>query len=86
MENHKSQTMLEKDFKYYLDNQVEFVKNYTGKILVISNEKLIAAFNTMKEAYDCGVEKCGIGNFIVQRCSPGKTDYTQSFYSRVHFN
>ena len=78
--------MSEKDFQYYLDNQAEFVKKYNGKILVISNQKLIGAFDSMKEAYDSGVEKCGIGNFIVQRCSPGKADYTQSFYSRVHFS
>lgn len=82
----ETETMLEKDFKYYLDNQAEFVKNHNGKILVISNQKLCGAFDSMKQAYDFGVEKCGIGSFIVQRCSPGKTDYTQSFYSRVHFN
>lgn len=75
----------EKDFQFYLDHQSDFVKKYNGKILVISEQKLVGVYDTIQKAYDAGMSKLGMGNFIVQKCSPGKADYSQSFYSRVRF-
>ena len=77
--------MLEREFQYYLDHQSELVAKYNGKILVIVDNQIIGAFSTNQEAYSAGMSKAGAGKFLIQKCSPGNADYTQTFYSRVHF-
>lgn len=78
--------MSQKDFQFYLKSQSELLKKYNGKVLVISNENVVESFDNIKEAYQYGLKNCEIGNFIIQLCSPGNSSYSQSFYSRVHFN
>jgi len=40
--------MLEKEFKYYLDNQQDLVKKYNGKFIVIVEDKVIGAYDKRK--------------------------------------
>ena len=77
--------MLEKEFKYYLDNQDELVKKYNGKYLVIRDNAVVETFKSEDDAYFSSVEKYVPGTFMIQRCSPGDKDYTQRFHSRVIF-
>ena len=78
--------MLEKEFKYYLANQKELLKKYNGKFIVIVGEEVIGGYQTSVDAYKSAIEKkYEQGTFLVQRCSPGESDYTQTFYSRVSF-
>jgi hypothetical protein len=77
--------MLDKEFKYYLDNQEELVKKYNGKILVIVGEEVVGIYDTQQEAYFSSIEKYKPGTFLIQACSPGKDSYTQTFHSRVVF-
>ena len=77
--------MLEKEFKYYLDNQVELVKKYNGKYIVIKDEKVVGIYDTELEAYNESKKKYELGTFLIQLCIKGKDSYTQSFNSRVIF-
>ncbi|MDI9366135.1 MAG: hypothetical protein QM541_14355 [Flavobacterium sp.] len=44
--------MLEKDFKYYLDNQKDLVKKYNGMFLIIKECEVVGAYKTKQEAND----------------------------------
>jgi hypothetical protein len=77
--------MLDKEFKYYTDNQEELVKNYNGKFLVIKDKKIEGAYNSQLEAYTEAKKKFEVGTFLIQRCSSGSINYTHSFHSRVTF-
>jgi hypothetical protein len=77
--------MLEKEFKWYLQHQNDLVKQYNGKFLLIKDENVVGAFDTNIEAYNKGKQKFEPGTFLIQKCTPGAQDYTQTFRSRVAF-
>ncbi|WP_412464451.1 DUF5678 domain-containing protein [Flavobacterium mekongense] len=77
--------MLDKEFKYYLENQEKLVKDYEGKFIVIIGEEVVGAFNTEQEAYFDSERKYKSGTFLVQFCEKGEGSYTQTFHSRVSF-
>lgn len=77
--------MLEKEFKFYLDNQENLVKKYKGKYLVIIGENIVGVFNSDEEAYFESKKKYKLGTFLIQFCESGDSSYTQSFHSRVSF-
>jgi hypothetical protein len=77
--------MLEKEFKYYLDNQDELVKKYDGRTLVIIDNEIVGDYDNFKEAYTDSLSKFEPGTFLIQKCSPGDKDYTFTFHSRVAF-
>lgn len=72
-------------FQYYLDNQDELLKKYNGKFIVIKDNKVVGTFDNEAEAYFDSEKKYGLGNFLVQLCTPGDGGYTQHFMSRVAF-
>jgi hypothetical protein len=77
--------MLEKEFKYYVDNQKELVKQYNGKFIVIKDEKIIGAYPSEIIAYTETIKNNELGTFLIQLCMPGKDSYSQTFHSRVIF-
>lgn len=79
-------TDLDKEFEYYLNHQDELVKIYNGKYIVIKGETVVGAYNSQTDAYFDSEKKYGLGNFLIQLCTPGKEAYTQTFYTnRVRF-
>ena len=76
---------LEKEFTYYLDNQDELVKEYNGKFIVIHSSKVIGAYESELEAIKEASKKYKPGTFLVQKCEPGNSSYTQTYHSRVTF-
>ena len=76
---------LEKEFKYYLDNQDELVKKYNGKFIVIKNQKVIGDYSSELEAIKETSQKEKLGTFLIQKCEPGSDSYSQMFHSRVAF-
>lgn len=60
---------LEKQYQYYLDHEAEFLKEYEGKFMIISDNLTIKCFDSKKEAYAYGVENLGLGNFLLQECN-----------------
>jgi hypothetical protein len=77
--------LLEKEFKYYLDNQDELVKEYDGKFIVIHGSKVVGAYKSELEAIKETSKKYKPGTFLVQKCEPGSDSYTQTYHSRVAF-
>lgn len=77
--------MLEKNFKYYLAHQDELVPLYNGKYVMIVNEKVVGAYNSLYEACYNGEDKYGPGNFLVQLCTPGDSEYTIRYHSTPYF-
>ncbi len=77
--------MLDKEFKYYIDNQVELVSKHKGKFLVIKDQSVIGVFNSEIEAYSETVKIHELGTFLIQECQPGDENYTQTFRTRVIF-
>ncbi|MBA7684336.1 hypothetical protein ES703_92729 [subsurface metagenome] len=71
---------LEKEFKYYLDNQDELVKKYKGKVIVIKNKKVIGVYDSEVEAVRETSKNEPLGTFLVQKCTPGKADYTVTLH------
>jgi hypothetical protein len=78
--------MLEKEFQYYIDNQIELVKKYQDKFLVIKDQLIIGVYNTEMEAYSETIKVHELGTFLIQECQPGNENYTQTFSSRVKFS
>ncbi|RXG63283.1 hypothetical protein ES695_18125 [Candidatus Atribacteria bacterium 1244-E10-H5-B2] len=76
---------LEKEFKYYIKNQNKLVKRYNNKCIVIKNEKVIGVYDSEAEAVQETSKNEPLGNFLVQKCTPGKESYTQTYHSRVSF-
>ncbi len=77
--------VLEKEFKYYLENQDSLVEKYNGKVIVIKDCRVIDAFDSELEAIEKTAEKHELGTFLVQKCEPGRESYTQTYHSRVVF-
>ena len=73
---------MKENFHYYLDHQEELVQQYDGRVLVIRDKKVVGDFKDNDEAYTFGMINYGGGNFLMQRCSPGKRDYTISIAPR----
>jgi len=78
--------MLEREFKYYVDNQDTLVKKYNGKHLIIIGDEVKGAFDTNQGAYEFATKNYTLGEFLIQHCKPGKDSYTQTFHSRVIIN
>tara|TARA_R110002050_G_scaffold32401_7_gene83500 strand:+ start:1589 stop:1828 length:240 start_codon:yes stop_codon:yes gene_type:complete len=75
--------MLEKEFKYYLENQEEFLKQYKGRFIVIKSNKILGDYSSEIEALAETRKTHELGTFLIQKCSPGNNDYTETYHSRV---
>ena len=77
--------LLDKNFKYYLDHQEEILKKFEGKVVIIKDEAVINNFDNYNDAYFYAKSYLEEGTYILQRCSSGNQDYSQTFHSRVVF-
>lgn len=75
--------MLEKEFKYYLDNQSALVKKYNGKVIVIIGEEIIGVYSNKMDAYKKSIEDHESGTFLIMECTPGNDSYIITQRSRV---
>ena len=76
---------LRKEFQYYLEHQNELVKQYKGKFIVIKNNKVIGDYDSELEAVTNTSQQHELGTFLVQKCEPGTSSYTQTYHSRAIF-
>jgi len=74
--------MLDKEYKYYKDNQEKFLEKYKGKIIVINDEAVVGVYNDEPSAYQDAISKFKLGTFLIQRCVSEK-EGIQTFHSRV---
>ena len=78
--------MLEKEFKYYIDNQDILVNQYLNKFIVIKDSKVIGSYDSNIDAYDETIKTEKLGTFLIQHCLPGKESHSQTFHSQVYIN
>ena len=78
--------MLEKEFQFYLDNQEKILKDYSGKFIVIIGTEIKGAYNSELEAFTESKKQFEPGTFLIQKCTTGQDDYTETFHSRVVFS
>jgi len=75
--------MLDKEFKYYLKHQDEFVNKYDGKFIVLKGTKVLGAYDTQLDAYLESAKDNEVGTFLIQLVSPGEESYTVKLHSRA---
>jgi hypothetical protein len=72
---------LKKNLDWYIANQRELSSKYNGKVLLIVDQILIGAFDTMEMAFASATGKYQPGTFTLQPCSPDSDSYTVMLYS-----
>lgn len=77
--------MLDKEFAFYLEHQDELVSLYNGKYVMVVGENVVGAYDSVGEACYIGKQKYGVGNFLLQLCTPGDSAYTITYHSRAKF-
>lgn len=60
---------IDKQIDYVKKNKASLNEKYDGRYVVISEQLEEAQFNSLNEAYLYGVEKLGLGNFLLQQFS-----------------
>jgi len=76
---------LKKEFDFYITNQDQLVAQYNGKVIVIKDQRVVGAYDSVEEAVRETGKNLPLGTFLVQKCEPGAQSYTQTFHSRVAF-
>ena len=77
--------MLEKEFNYYLEHQLDLLKDYEDKIIVIKDNQVIGSYDTEIEALVFTKKEHQVGSFLIQKCSRGSVDYTETYHSNVSY-
>ena len=73
-------------FEHYKAHQDELVRQYNGKYIVLTEDGVQGAYDTEAQGYYDAEEKFGLGNFLLQLCTPGTEAYTAHCYTpRVIF-
>ena len=72
---------LKRAFEFYLANQDAMVRRYDGRFIVIKNDEVIGAYDSDLEAVTETKKAHPLGTFLVQKVSPGDSDYTATFHS-----
>jgi hypothetical protein len=75
---------LRKDLEWYIQNQRDLSEKYNGKILLIVNQHLIGAFDSMQEAYGTAIKDYALGTFTLQPCSSDSDSYTLTLYGPAY--
>ena len=74
---------LAKSFHYYIQHQKELVKKYSGKFIVLIDNKVIGAYDSELEAIKETLKNHELGTFLVQKCEPGTENISRTFHSRI---
>lgn len=76
---------LDREYQYYIDNQDELAKQYSGRYLVIKDKSIKGAYETEIEAYQKATEQFDLGTFLIKPCLPKAADKPQIFHTRAYF-
>lgn len=75
--------MLEKEYKYFVENKSFLFEKYPNKFIVLVGEDVKASFDTIDEAYAYAIQNYDAGTFLIDQCTGEITP--QVFHSRVSF-
>lgn len=68
--------VLETERRYLDANKDALLREYGGRILVISGEQVTGAFDTIEEALQGAVEKHGLSNVLIRRPSEAQIEFS----------
>jgi hypothetical protein len=77
--------MLETELDFFISNQDELVKRYSGQVVVIKNREVIGVYQSPLEAYLAAQKEHKLGSFMIQPVSEGPSAYTVTISSSVVF-
>ncbi|MDO8368376.1 MAG: hypothetical protein Q7T20_16360 [Saprospiraceae bacterium] len=75
--------LLEEEFQYYLDHQVDLSNKYPGKVLVIKGKTILGVFDDNLTAYNTTIKEHQVGSFLIQLCNSGNQAYTATYHSAI---
>ena len=58
--------MLEKERQYFSEHHAELLSRHQGKVVLIKDDQLLGAFNTIEEALGEGARRFGLKPFLVR--------------------
>jgi hypothetical protein len=61
--------VLDREWDYYMNNRDEIVQKYRDKYVVISGDKVVAAYNDRKQAYNETVKSFPLGSFMIHHAT-----------------
>ena len=73
---------IKKHYIYILDNKDSLIKKYPEKILVISDNFEVFAFESIEDAYTFDVKTLGFGNMLNQKCRESAISKVRKFHSK----
>lgn len=77
---------MNKEFQWFINNHARLFSEYPNKHLVIKDEKVLFAEDSIESALDAAVSaNLEFGSFIIQECGETSDCYRQEFHSRVVF-
>ena len=65
------EVVFEKELAFFIANQSELVQKYEGKVLVISGDDVVGAYDSALHAYLEAQKQFEPGTFMLQPCEPG---------------
>ncbi len=75
--------MLEKEYKYFLENKDSLLKEYRNMFIVIKDDKVVGSYTTQDEALSESSRKYALGTFLIQKISDKPEDVSQRFFSAM---
>ena len=62
--------LLDRQHKFYLQNEKELLEKYKGQFIVIHEEQVVNSFGSEREAYIYCVQHFKIGTFLIREVIP----------------
>lgn len=75
---------LKENLDWYIANQRDLASKHNGKILLIVDQKLVAVFDSLQDAYLTALKSYTPGTFTLQPCSPDPDSYTLTLYNPLY--
>lgn len=76
-------TVLQKEYDYFLKNRKSLLPRNENKFVVILGEKIVGVYNSTAEALRDASQKYAAGSFLIQKVLKNEDDLVQKFSSMV---
>ena len=73
--------MLEKEYKYFLNNKSSLLQKYPNQFVVIVDETVVGNYASQEEALKEASKTHALGTFLIQKVSDKPEETTQRFFS-----
>jgi len=72
------------DYEFFIQNKADLIEKYFGQFIIIKDQVVVGAFNSLTEAMVFGLSNFEKGTFTVEECVDSSFE-PQVFHSRVIF-